>query len=190
MKVRIAPASIHCNILQIRNHVLILICLASSLIFPRAYAAELAIQDISGVTRSLTEISEAGQIEFHVLAANGAAAEGAEITLTNTLSGEVLKMASSQGIATFSGVTPGVWTVASTTAGITFTNITVIPTTLAAAGLAGSGTGLALAGGGGLTAGTVATGAGALAAIGGATAIAASELDNSNDENNDLSPFN
>lgn len=174
---------------QYYNYVCLALCVVAPFIaLQSASSAELVIQDVSGIPRSLTEVGEAGQIEFQVAAANGAAAEGAEITLTNTLTGEVLKAASSQGIVTFQGVAPGVWTVASSTAGITFTNVTVIPAALAASGIAASGSGLAIAGGSGITAGTAATGAVALAGVGGATALASNELgDDSND--NELSPF-
>jgi hypothetical protein len=103
-------------------------------------ASELTIQDTSGFTRASSEIEETGQIEFSLIDAAGSPAEGVEVTLTNTATGETLTAASINGNVTFDGISPGVWTVSTTAQGVTFTNVTVL-NAMAVGGLAGSGIG-------------------------------------------------
>ncbi len=170
--------------LILQNHVLLF--LAFLITFPASLtqAAEIAIQDVSGVTRSLSQVESLGNIEFQVATANGLAAEGAEVTLTNALSGEVIKTVSTQGLAAFQNVAPRLWTVASATPGITITNISVLSSTLAAGAAAGSTAGLGglAAGGSGIAAGSVATGGLALAGVAGATTLAVQEVDDSSND--------
>ncbi len=133
----------------------------------------LIINDSSGVERARTAVDEAAKIEFSLTDSAGAPAQGAEITLTNTLTNEVITTTSVDGIAAFEGVAPGSWTVASITPGITFTDINL-----------GALTALTTTTVGTLTTATVAGGA---VAAGGATWGIASIVDDSNSDD-PLSP--
>lgn len=87
-----------------------------------AESGVLVITDSAGVERAKADVESASKIEFSLTDSSGAPADGAEITLTNSL-GEVISTQSVNGIAVFEGVGPGTWTVASITPGITFTDI-------------------------------------------------------------------
>ncbi|MCB0311475.1 MAG: carboxypeptidase regulatory-like domain-containing protein [Bdellovibrionales bacterium] len=134
-------------------------------------SSEISVLDSAGFTRAASEVEGLGDVEFNLLDAAGNPASGAEVTLTNTTTGEVLHAVSIEGSAVFEGVSPGVWTVTSTASGVTFTNVTI---TTATAALAAGG---AAIGGGTLLAGTAATGG----VIAGGVALA-------DDDDNPLSP--
>lgn len=151
----------------------LLVCLLSTGI-ALAESKEVVIQDSSGIERARGELDEVGKIEFSLTDASGAPAQGAEITLTNSISGEIISTQSVDGIAAFQGVAPGSWTVASVTPGITFTEIQV-------------GAVSALAAGGGLGALSATTVAGGAVAVGGAT-VGISAATNSSSNNDPLSP--
>lgn len=88
-----------------------------------AESGTLVITDSSGVERARTDVEETAKIEFSLTDSSGAPAQGAEITLTNALTKDVISTTSVDGVAAFEGVAPGSWTVASITPGITFTDI-------------------------------------------------------------------
>ncbi|MEZ4754592.1 MAG: hypothetical protein R3A13_09865 [Bdellovibrionota bacterium] len=132
---------------------------------------ELVVKDTGGFTRASSAVDGAGSVEFSLVNEAGLAADGVEVTLTNAATGETLTGVAANGTVVFEGVTPGVWTVASTAPGVTFTSVTVI-STAAVVGGAGLGTAAAIGIGG--------------TAIGG-TAIAVNEANNSNN-NDPISP--
>ncbi len=153
--------------------------LASPIALQSAYAVpggEITIEDTSHIARASTAVDDYGKVEFALTDGTGAAAEGVPVTLTNTVTGEVLTATSFNGAAVFESVTPGVWTVATSAPGITFSNIAISTmTAVAAGGAAGvSAAGLGLA----------AVGVGGSAAV----AIGASEASKSNDEDNNDDP--
>ncbi|MBX7143241.1 MAG: hypothetical protein K1X79_02205 [Oligoflexia bacterium] len=121
-----------------------------------AFAAteEVTIQDTSGFTRAASAVDGTGSVEFAVVDASGAAASGAVVTLTNAATGEVLTATAANGLVAFPAVGPGVWTVATTASGITFTSATVATAAAATAagGLGAAATGAAVVGGGGAAA--------------------------------------
>ncbi len=148
------------------------VLIASSLLAAcsSAFAEELTIQDTSGFTRSAAEIDGSTQVDFALVNGAGAAADGIAVTLTNATTGEVLTATSINGIASFQGVTAGVWTVATTSAGITFTSVSVV--------------GAVAMGGATLTSTLI----GGAAVVGGGTAAAIAITDSNNDDNDELSP--
>jgi len=119
-----------------------------------AKADEITIQDTSGFTRAVSAVDGTGVVEFAVVDSAGAAADGAAITLTNAVTGEVLTATASNGAVTFGAVGPGVWTVATSVPGITFTSASIAATAAVAGGggLLAAGTGAAVIGGGGAAA--------------------------------------
>lgn len=139
---------------------------------------ELTIKDTSGFTRAVSKVEGTGIVEFELVDTAGAPAEGIEVTLTNTATGQTLTSSAVNGTATFHGVQSGVWTVASSTTQVTFTNIAI-----------GSGAVVAAAGGG-MVAGSIAPIAAGTAVVGGATAIAVNRSGSSSgdDEGEVLSP--
>jgi hypothetical protein len=133
------------------------------------HAAEVTIQDTSGFTRAVSEVQGSGSVQFDLVGSGGAAADGVPVTLTNSATGEVLTATSVNGVVVFDGVTPGVWTVATTSPGVTFTSVSVL-------GAVGTG--------GGITAGALIP----AVAVGGAGAAAAIAISNDSDDNNEMSP--
>lgn len=161
-----------------KKHISFLIVL-SLLVIEFAYAevGDIVIQDTGGATRNTTSVEDFGKVEFTLTDAGGTPAEGAQITLTNTLSGETLTAMSVNGVATFENVAPGVWTVASSSSSITFTGVVVTSSALAGTAVAGIAAAPILVGGG--IAGTAATG----------IALAASNSDDNDSDDTPLSPF-
>lgn len=123
---------------------------------------EVVIKDTLGVTRASADVGELAKVEFSLVDAAGKAADGVEVILTNATTGETVTITSANGAAVFEGVAPGVWTVASPTAGVTFTSVTV--QSMAA--------GLAIGGAAGISTATLVTGGAAAAVAGGTVAIA------------------
>lgn len=135
-----------------------------------ALCAEVTIQDTSGFTRAASQVEGPGKIEFSVLSSTGAAGDAIPVTLTNSATGEVLTATSANGLVSFPSVSPGVWTVATTVPGATFTNV-AIASAVATGGLASAGV---------LVPAVVVGGAGAGAAV---------AISNSNgSSNNEISP--
>lgn len=131
-------------------------------------AAELIIRDAGGVTRAAGAVSQTASVEFTVTTRQGAPAEGEEIALTNTDTGDALSTLTSGGTARFEGVAPGTWTVTSLSDQVVFNGVTVLDETAAAFG-GSTGLGLGLSGTGATAAGVgaAAIGVGAAAASGG-----------------------
>lgn len=158
-------------------------CTAMAQPAPEALSSEITIKDTSGVTRNVTAVEGEGVVEFGVQTSSGAPADGAQITLKNPATGEVMSAVASNGTVIFEGVTPGVWVVASSSADIVFVGISVTPLATAGAGFAGI-THLTPA------TQTVLGGVAAAAAVGGATvAIVESQDDDNNGDDEPLSPF-
>ena len=134
---------------------------------PWACADSLTVQDTSGFTRAAEDVSGPSKVEFNLTDSSGAPAEGVPVTLSSP-SGEVLSATAVAGTAIFDAVGPGLWTVATASQGVVFTNVAVTGGIVAA----GTSTG-------------VAAGAAALAVGGGSVAIAASR---SSDSGTELSP--
>lgn len=174
----------------------------------------ISILDTSGVTRASSQVDQIGQVDFNIKDSTGNPAQGVEVSLANATTGETFTSIAQDGVVTFSGLSPGAWTVACATPGITFTSVG-ISSALAgvgtAAGAVGAGTlasgtaagasGAAAtavgvgAGGAAVGASTAVVGSGALLTAGGVAAAAAGTavaIDQSNDDNDDedpLSPF-
>lgn len=111
---------------------------------------EIIIQDTLGVTRATGQVTDLGQIEFSLIDSAGQAADGVDVVLTNVATGESISMTAANGTVLFESVAPGVWTVASPAAGVTFTSVAVNPMIvgLAIGGAAGLSTaGVAVLGG-------------------------------------------
>ncbi len=148
------------------------------IVSPQALALqEVTIKDTSGTVRNVTQIDEAANIEFSLTDAHGLPAQGAEVSLKNELTGEILKITAQHGTALFEGVQPGAWVVASSTSSITFTNIAVTSSAAIAASGAAAATGATFLGTGAMV------GGGALV-IGG-TALAISESTDSSSDGSD-----
>ena len=113
-----------------------------------------SLKNTGGFTRASSAVDESGSVEFSLVDDKGAAAEGVEVLLTNAATAEVLTAVAANGSVVFEGVAPGVWTVASTAQGITFTNVAIASSAAAAAGAAGIGTAAAVGLGGTAVAGT------------------------------------
>jgi hypothetical protein len=103
-----------------------------------AEPAQIEVRDTAGVTRSVSSVEVAGDVEFSLVDQSGMPAEGAEITLTNEATGEVLRAVSANGVVRFTGVAPGIWTVASTVNQITFTAVTITGSTAVAGTFGGT----------------------------------------------------
>lgn len=124
-----------------------------------ASAATVSVFDTSGQLRAESEAGEANSaVQFSVSAADGAPADAIEVILTNQQTGEAITAISSNGSIVFESVAPGSWTVSTSAAGITFSNVSIVPAMMAGAvsGI-GLGTGVAaVAGVGAVTATTIA----------------------------------
>ncbi len=149
------------------------------------FANEIIVKDTAGYTRAVSPVEEFGSVEFSLVSNTGAPADGVEVLLTNTTTGESLSAVSANGTVVFEGIETGTWTVASTVPDVTFTSVQInSAAALGGAGLAaGSG---ALGGLGGASAAAV--GVGAV----GAGAIAISEANgdsNAKRPDSPLSPF-
>lgn len=134
---------------------------------------QLIIEDTSGVTRAIAEISDKGNVAFSITDKKGVELDNIEILLTNSQSGDTKSVLSKNGLVEFQNLTPGTWTVASTVDGVTFTNVTITAGagTIGGAGaLAGNAAGIGILTGGD---GVAASGAGIAGRIGTAKMIAA-----------------
>ena len=147
-----------------------------------ANTEQMVIKDTSGITRNMSEVEAAGDIKFELVDASGQPANGAEVTLTNAATGEVITGVSANGVVVFQGVAPGVWTVASTTPSVTFMSIGVT-SGAAVAGAVGGTTVLGMSIPTAIGAGV----AGSLAVAGASVAIVEAQ-DNSDDGETPLSP--
>ena len=145
---------------------------------------EVVIQDGSGNVRAQSQLDENGQVEVELTDGSGAPIDGVEVTLTNTVTGEVIKDISTAGLVVFSNVAPGIWVVSSSSAGAVIGAVSVGSIAAGAAVAGGAG-----AAAGGLGLGTVGTGVAAAAAVTGGTVAVAAATDNNNN-NSPLSPFN
>ncbi|MBN8549918.1 MAG: carboxypeptidase regulatory-like domain-containing protein [Deltaproteobacteria bacterium] len=135
-----------------------------------AMAEDLTVQDTSGFTRAASQVDGSSNVDFNLVDKSGNPADGVVVTLTNSATGESLTATSVNGSVTFPGVTPGVWTVSTTSPGVTFTNVVVAS---------------AIATGSTLTAATVLP---ALAIIGGGAGIAIAIDNNNSSSGDEISP--
>ncbi len=147
-----------------------------------AKTEQMIIKDTGGITRNMSEVETAGDIKFELVDSSGQPANGAEVTLTNEATGEVITGVSANGVVVFQGVAPGVWTVASVTPSVTFMSIGVTGTT-AVAGAVGGTTVLGMSIPTAIGAGV----AGSLAIAGASVAIVEAQ-DDSDDGKTPLSP--
>jgi hypothetical protein len=122
----------------------------------RADAASIFITDCQGFTRAVKAVEPGvlNSVQIAVTAA-GKPASGVPITLTNTVSGAVTTVEATDGIATFPGVTSGVFSISTPESGIQIGAITiesgsispgaagVIGGAIVAGGIAGAGVGIA-----------------------------------------------
>jgi hypothetical protein len=155
-------------------------CYAVEGVEAQPMVSELSIVDSAGNAQASGFIEAQSDVTFSVLDATGAAAQNAEVTLTNTVTGQTITTSAVNGTASFQGVTAGSWTLASTTPGVVVANVEIASAILPAAGL-----GL----GGGLTAATATAAAGGTAAVAAGTVAAVDAADsNNNDNDQELSP--
>ena len=167
-----------------RRIISVLVVLAVHCSVAAAASSTIEFKDTTGVPRNITDVETAGDVQFSVVDQSGLPANGAEITLTNEITGEVISVVAANGIATFSGLAHGVWVVASSTSAITFTAVTVS----AATAVAGAFGGTAVLGMSVTSA--AAAGVGAAAAIAGGTIAISNAQDDDDDEDEPaLSPF-
>lgn len=95
---------------------------------------QIIIQDSSGVPRSTSLVDGLGRVDFALVDEAGNPVDGAVVTLTNAATGETLSASTRLGLVTFDNIAPGTWTVASTTPGVTFTNVSILAVSAGAAG--------------------------------------------------------
>lgn len=116
----------------------------------RAENAGIVIQDSGGIPRGSSPVEGLGRVDFAVVDAAGQPAEGAVVTLTNTVTGETLTASSVSGMVSFDNIAAGTWTVASSSPGLTFTNVSILAVSAGAAGTTlAAGTALGIIGTGG-----------------------------------------
>ena len=106
--------------------------------YAQAESRQIVVKDTGGITRNMSEVDTAGDLKFELVDASGQPANGAEVTITNEATGEVISGVSVNGVVVFQGVAPGVWTVASTTPSITFMSIGVTGATAVAVTVGGT----------------------------------------------------
>ena len=123
--------------------------LSAALFCSRALAEDLVIQDTGGFTRAASEIDKSGMVEFNLVNASGAAADGVEVTLVNSATGLSMKATAVNGLVSFSDVAPGVWTVSTAEAGVTFTSASIVGGVAAGVGAVSATTAAAVVAGGG-----------------------------------------
>jgi hypothetical protein len=106
-----------------------LVLLFAVLSLPQISAAqtEVTIQDTSGFVRAVGDVGTSGKVEFALINDQSQPAEDVEVKLTNTATGQVVTGRSVNGIVVFQNLAPGIWTVSTSTPGITFTNVAVVP---------------------------------------------------------------
>lgn len=141
-----------------------LIALAAIFIPVQAGAEQITVLDANGITRAAGKIDGMGRLEFSLVDAHGLPADGIQVSLTNTTTGETLHAVAANGRVVFDAVGPGAWTVATDGLGVTFVGVEVGTAASAVAGMAGAGASTALT-----VAGTGAVAAAAGAAINEAT---------------------
>ena len=144
---------------------------------------QIVIKDTGGVTRNMSEVETAGDVKFELVDASGQPANGAEVTLTNAATGEVISGISVNGTVVFQGVAPGVWTVASVTPNVTFMGISVAGAT-AVAGAVGGTTVFGLS-----IPAAIGVGVGGSLAIAGASVAIVEAQDDDDDGKTPLSPI-
>lgn len=120
-----------------------LISFLSSLWLNTAHGVDIKILDCDGVTRASKSIDglEKQDIELKVQDAAGQPADGTQVSLTNTETGQVVSVTSKQGVATFPELNAGTWVASSSASGVTLTGVsiaTAIPMTVAAGAIAGA----------------------------------------------------
>jgi len=162
----------------------LILALALSLFTTSAFASEnledLTIKDTSGFTRAVSQVDGIGSVEFNIVDAAGLPADAVEVSLTNAATGSTLNAVAANGTVIFDGVSSGVWTVASTSTEVTFTNVAIT------SGSAVLGGGATVAAGLGSLGGGAAAAAGAVGV--GATTLAVSEASKSSSSSKALSP--
>ena len=114
----------------IASIMLALLCAVPAL----ATEESIVIQDSSGVPRSTSLVDGLGRVDFALVDTAGNPIDGAIVTLTNATTGETLSASTQLGLVTFDNIAPGTWTVASTTPGVTFTNVSILAVSAGAAG--------------------------------------------------------
>lgn len=152
--------------------------------FPLSAAAqeEITIQDTQGFTRAVSEVDRSGDVSFDLINRDGVPPDGVEVTLANAATGETLTAVSASGAVVFHSISPGVWTVATTVPGITFTNAAVTAAGAMGAAAGGTAAAVGLGGFGGAAAGTTAVVVGGGVVAAGATAIAVANADDDDDD--------
>lgn len=125
----------------------------STLLCNASVHAQLLITDCHGFTRALHTVKsgELNTVKIAVSNSGGAPLNGAQVTLTNSVTGETITAASQNGFATFQSVAPGSFSVSTTAANATIGTVSVSGAGVSTAAAAGAvGAAGATTGGGGL----------------------------------------
>lgn len=120
--------------------------------------AQLMITDCNGFTRALHRVDPGSlnNVDITVSDALGNPAEGVEVTLTNSATGETVTAVSQNGVASFNNLAAGSFSMSSPAAGATVGAVSVAPVGVGTATAVGVvGTSAAAAGGGAVGVGEV-----------------------------------
>lgn len=112
-------------------------------------AANITIVDAAGVTRAQYEGAANSSITLNINDAGGVPADGATVTLTNTVTNEKLTAVTERGVAKFPKVGVGTWTLSTEQAGLVLASASFLPvgSALGGAALAVGGIGAIIVGG-------------------------------------------
>ncbi|RMG41870.1 MAG: hypothetical protein D6719_07670, partial [Candidatus Dadabacteria bacterium] len=111
-----------------RHHIKALALLLLAYLFmPVAVCAQLVITDCQGFTRAVQSV-EPGQlsnVEINVTDALGNPADGIQVQLTNSATGEVTTAVAKNGVATFENLSSGTFSVSSSATGASIGSVSV-----------------------------------------------------------------
>lgn len=90
-----------------------------------SFALPLQIFDCNGVSRATKDVSAnaKSEVKIDVTSNSGQVADGTEVTLTNSASGEVLTASAVNGTVTFPAVATGSWVIGSTVSNLLFESV-------------------------------------------------------------------
>lgn len=158
----------------------------SLLLSTHAFAAEVVIEDSTGVIRNVSDLQTSAKIRFSVSEAKGGNGNGSVVNLVSKDGLLKFQATCVDGVAEFSNIPAGHWVVSSENSQLLFTQINVTEYTATVAGLDG-GTAIGVSSPGtGLTTAGVA-GVGVLAA-GGITGLVLSITESDSNDKTELSP--
>ncbi len=131
--------------------------LTAIMALPQLAHAQLVVTDCYGFTRAVQNV-DAGSlsnVEVSVNDALGNPLNGTEVTLTNSVTGEITTVVSQNGVATFSNIAPGTFSVSTAATGASVGTVSVATASVGTVAAAGA-VGATAAVGGGAAVGAVA----------------------------------